>query len=557
MFTEYFSGDCTKACDAKAPADIRSACDEGSYQYCIASEANLQKPECIDFVNRVESTITEPNREGLLKVVPYNQKTLQDYQNGLSAVASAFCQKDINVASDYCTKTYPSMFKNADYTKRMDILFSGLVKIGANPKTTDKKFYLGGQDDKKSPIGIDAVNGFLKWKEDQIKSAYAKYTKVEKDDKNQSFIVPKDDKNPEAIFGFYVDPEYQDLRILYPKEFDAIDKAVKLGRRSLDDFGLIIAINASDVVRDKAYTLISNELANNKRAAEMDIIIGLIQSFIKNAETPGKGLSEDRRKEPDFIELKKIAEMLDILKKGGLCEKNPSDPKCNDLAKVGVLKYRGNDFAGDIKTYLNELKKDTICSTKNINKNFSTIFGPECSTIPFDNNDKTNIMQYCLSTEGKNLADCKKSPPTFIDMKWLKNMTDTEFDKNGKITKVRCDGKDGRFTPDECRKICETYPDVCKDDIKTKCINDEYRYNQSKNVVDAFQPQFREAYTSYPKYNESCSEYSCMYYVLMVIIFVLFVSIVRSSCSRPPIRTIRIMPINPSSIYTPINNQKI
>ena len=555
MNVEYFSGDCNKACDVNAPPDIRSACDEGSYQYC-STEANITKPECIDFIKRVEDTITDPNKAGLTKVIPYNQKTLLDYQKGLSDISNAFCLKETNLNSEYCTKTYPSSFKNADYTSRMDNLFSGLMKIGANPKTTDKKFYLGGIDDKKSAVGIDAISGFLKWKGDKIKAAYDKYTKVVKDKNDQTFIVPKEDNKRELIFGFFADPEFKDFVTLYPSEFNRIEKAVIIERRMLDDMGLIMAMNASDTVTEKVYTFISNELASNKRAEDMDITLGLIQAFIKNAEDSTRGLNEARRKDPDFTELKKVFDTLSLLQKGGICEKNPLDPKCIELGKIGTLKYKANDMAGDVKTYLKSLRRDTVCSTKDMKKNAINVFGENCKDVDFNDTDKTNIMQYCVSPDGMNDGDCKKNPPTFIDIKWLKSMTDTDFDNKGKISRVRCDGKSGRFTPDECRKICERYPDICKDDIKTKCSNDEYRYSQTKNVVDAFQNHPKESYTSRDS-QETCDEFSCMYYVLIFVIFLLFVTSLRHMSARPRVRIIRIVPIDSSSVYKSLNNEKI
>lgn len=555
MRREYFSGDCNKACDANAPNDIRAACDEGSYRYCTDKDSNnLFKPECTDFINRVETTITDPNKKGLLKVIPFQTKTLQDYQKGLAGVFSAFCAKETNTTGDTCLKTYPSMFKNTDYTARMDMLFSSLVKIGANPKTTDKKFYLGGIDDKKAPIGIDAVAGFLKWKEDQIKAAYNEYTR-EATVSGKKVIVPKDDKKREAIFDFFVDPNYVDLRTLYPKEFEDIEKAVIIERRMLDNRGLIIAMNNSDVVVDKVYTLISNELSSDKGAEDLDVTLGLVSIFLKNAEDANIGLSQKNREKSDFTELKKIVTTLSILQKGGLCQKSPMDPKCVELSKIDKLVYKGNDMANDVKKYLRSVRGDTICDTQKIKQNAATIFGPECKDMKYGDADRINIMQYCL-TDGKNDENCKKKPfPTYIDAKWLKSAIDTEFDKDGKIVKVRCDGKDGRFTADECRTLCDIYPDICKEDIITKCSNEDYRFSRDKNVVDAFQSGGKETYMNgYPSDDTCMSGSSCMYYVLLFIIFILFVSILRSTCMRPSMSMVRVVPLSP---YAPINNQKI
>lgn len=554
MKREYFSGDCNKACDINAPPDIRAACDEGSYRYCTDNEANLIKPECSDFIDRVENTITDPNKKGLLKVIPYQTKTLQDYQKGLAGMFNAFCAKEANATGDTCLKTYPSMFKNAEYTTRMDILFSSLVKIGANPKTTDKKFYLGGVDEKKAPIGIDAVAGFLKWKEDQIKAAYNKYTR-EATVSGKKVIVPKDDKKREDIFNFFVDSDYVDLRTLYPNEFEDMEKAVIIERRMLDDRALITAMNNSDVVVDKVYTLISNELSNDKRAEDMDVILGLISAFLKNAEDTKIGLSKKNREKSDFTELKKVSETLSILQKDGLCQKSPMDPKCVALSKIGNLVYKGNDIANDVKKYLRSVRGDTICDTKEIEQNAATIFGPECKDMNYGNGSKINIMKYCL-TNGKNDENCKKKPfPTYIDAKWLKSAMDTEFDKAGKIVNVRCDGKDGRFTADECRTLCDIYPDICKEDIITKCSNEDYRFSKAKNIIDAFQSGGKETYMNgYPSDDTCMSGSSCMYYVLLFIIFILFVSILRSTCMRPSMSMVRVVPLSP---YAPINNQKI
>lgn len=237
--------------------------------------------------------------------------------------------------------------------------------------------------------------------------------------------------------------------------------------------------------------------------------------------------------------------------------------------------YDGTSILNNVIDNVVFLKANIDCATADLlstdvakrDAAASKIFGSTCN-VPFNDNtifddsDKKIITTYCTTGAGKRTANCRDAStgrlvPMRTNLDWYKRQTgNNPPDTTGKITPI-CGTDKSVFNVAECQTICSTFPEVCKDDAIAKCSLPAYRFSDDKTTFlnkekyencegeeidfeDEELPSFRDSY---------------MYYVLLLIIIVMSVSIIGQTffpCHKKKSNT-----KTPQNIYMDINTQKI
>lgn len=236
--------------------------------------------------------------------------------------------------------------------------------------------------------------------------------------------------------------------------------------------------------------------------------------------------------------------------------------------------YDGTSILNNIIDNVVFLKANVDCSTTDLlstdqtkrNTAVSKVFGSGCN-VPFNDNtifddqDKLNITKYCLGV-GKGTPSCRNVStgqlvPSRTNLDWYKLQTKNITNPDGSITAICGNADKSVFSVAECQDICTTFPEVCKEDAIAKCSLPNYRFSNDKTTFsnkekyencegeefysdDEELPSFRDSY---------------MYYVLLLIIVVMSVSIIGQTmfpCTKKELNT-----RSPQNIYMDINTQKI
>lgn len=517
MEEEHFAGNCSTICDNPAISnELKTICDTGSQQYCTTG-SNIYKPECKTYLTRVVGNAAA-DRTGKLYANPIRipvstdktktTQTAKDYYNALSlSIAKLPLTGATLISAD--TADLIKILKDNDPDYQLNELYKDFSLMAflycatdANPnvnfcsETATSKSWASLEFDNLMKLILTRFKNRTDiWKlvKDELITRDYEKNKIAFTRMPNTFKPMAD-----AILGVLTkddltDPDLIKLRSLSPYMQTGVDTFV------------INLINApkSGFARER---LAGDAPMYNVSLTNNDNLYGShFRTFFANLQ---KFNTDNNITSDPLITLVNTTDNANVT---ACSTGNPlSNPVCAQVSTA-----TGGTSATNI---LNATV--AFCSDA---KNVST---PACITHINGNqkvynlNDvNTKMLNYCLTSNGQNDANCKPFSSLTGSDQWLLDATKNTTDASG-ITTTVC-GTTGNLSKDVCQSVCTTYPSVCAADTQAKCSTGTNRYSTN---VDFFEVNNKEYFE--PPEITKMPEVDWFLFILFIIVCCLIVIVI-------------------------------
>ncbi len=451
-FVEHFSADCSSVCtQPNIDPSVKAACDTGSQSYCSTSD-KISSTECKPYLDRVIRTRaaqkTNTQYANSVNIPTSINKTITDYYNALGDAADGYLKANINNLSAASVTDVMNIInaeQGTDRSMALRVTDNAIAQcVTSNAACEDVKWITDRITDNINTLAIKFTNASLNDILSYISNNLAHYTKF------QAF--------------------YKSINNLIIS---------KLTIDGLNSPTLITVRNKSIDIRNAVDLFVVNYVLGNTLAAIPTTSVGAydidisgkpnlynlnIRGLYKAISTASNGAVDN---------LATLITNADIANKNRctLVDVN-TDNVCIAMRATGetdlVNAIQNTDSAFCMASSAN-IVQDRCVAYVNTNSNNAT----------FDSSKAYNLVM-SAATKADGSLD-KTILDKYPGIKpWLTGKTTDTIQTNsstGEKTILPVCGTANGLSIDQCKKVCEVYPDLCAQDQIQKCQLPKYRYS--------------------------------------------------------------------------------
>lgn len=511
---ERFAGDCNTACNnANLSDELKAICDAGSQQYCTTGN-NIYTNDCKNYLTRVTGN-TNAVRTNVVYANPIKFQTVNGvassnlntyYDNLLKSIvssATSASEADVNAIVKIIKDNNPAYGTSATFN---DLILGMRLRCanGASDslcsETTAPKNWLVTELE---TIATNKVATLT------TRNEMIAYVKSLVDDlptfTNNKKIFTKFPLSHKSIIVKVVSLMSEADLNRDDNSFGRFRLLSTHARLEVDAF--VMKLLVPGLILTAPYDMTAAQITSMYSNAITNIALFTGAPFRKYITKMNSAATETATTGTDpFLTAITSFDTTSI----NSCLINPFTANCKSF--TGVLNTNDTQRMLDASvTYCsnaeNVMKKDCV---NHINANLTK----------YDANDvNTKMLTYCLSDLGKVDAQCKPFSSITGSAAWLNNSTkNTTNPTTGAIT-TEC-GKIGGLSKDTCQNVCNTYPDICVNDVKQKCAIGTNRYSTSKEFFEPNTERFLSDTELSDKFNGNFNIF------ILFILFVFFVALI-------------------------------
>ncbi len=512
---EPFTGSCTNICSITTPIPdtLRAACDTGSQQYCT-TDTNILTGNCKTYLNRVTGNMTA-NRQNKVYANPIKFLTkpgqtlpsVQDYYNALGTSITSLPKDGPTLVGSDVKDIVTTLKTNPDYAS--DPTYQTLTKAAFDYCTMATNI----------DTNFCAESGpNLSWAALEFTNTMNAQTDALKAKNISGSLVAyySSTATPTKVASDLAAAKLAHARM--PNTMKPLDDMIlnSLTKDDLLDPNLVVLRAVSPYLQTGVDTFVINLINGSKSSFSRERLTDSTTMYSTTLSSNGPLYSQA------------VRTFLSNLQSFNTNNKITNDPlvaliQTTDNANMAVCSTGNplsNPICAQVANATGSVNASTILDTtvaycsdaKNVS-DLKCISHINTNQKAYNINDvNTKMLNYCLSTDGRNDNSCKPFSTITGSDQWLINATKNTTDSNGVVSTV-C-GTSGNLSKDTCQNVCLTYPEVCLNDSVQKCAKSDNRYSTN---VDYFEGSSKE---------ESTSASTIIYYILYLLAAILIALVI-------------------------------